>query len=101
MIFFLTTKPYESQTFEFPIISLDSPLGNWKVLSFYEMFLSVKNLILLGGASKKKLVLLCVVCGDDHGRSHYFFSPQTFLLTLLQVERIVGKNRHPQSGGNQ
>ena len=58
------------------------------------MFLSVKHLILLGSTSKKQMVLLCVVCGDDHAGS-YFFSPRTFLLTLLQVERIVGKNDTP------
>ena len=58
--------PYESQTFKFPkfpIISLDSPLGNWKVLSFYETFLSVKHLILLGSTSKQIGVVMCCLSG--------------------------------------
>ena len=56
----------------FPIISLDSALGNWKVLSFYEMFLSVKNLILLGGTSRKDWCCYVLFVGMIMGGATFF-----------------------------
>ncbi len=60
--------------------------------------LLVKNLILLGGPSKKKL-LLRVVCGGDHGGTPFFLQVR-FYVDCLAGGKKCGKKATPKVRGD-